>query len=28
MGRLYPTLKGRRKRSAGGMEFEKPAASA
>ena len=28
MARLYPTLKGRRDHSAGGMEFEMPAASA
>ena len=28
MARLYPTLKGRRERSPGGMEFETPAASA
>jgi transglutaminase-like putative cysteine protease len=28
MARLYPTLRGRRERSAGGMEFETPVASA
>jgi len=28
MARLYPQLKGKRERSAGGMEFEAPVASA